>query len=317
MLKKRIIVGLSVAFFFAAVLASSCGPLLGLLLIAFSSICQLEFYKLVQDAGYKTSPRLSTALGALFLFVQFWMMTKKNFFYEESTALPIIAALFFIILVATLFNSKEEKPFENVATSFLGILYLPVMLSYFLRIATINATTPFEMPRASVFLVFFIIIVIKMSDTGAFAVGTICAKTIGTHPLFKRISPKKSIEGLIGGIVVGTLTGLVLALLAQKYNWGAPGVFTAGFTPHPNQIISYMLNAPALLTPCSAAIFSSVIVLVGVLGDLIESMFKRAASIKDSSSLFPAMGGLLDVADSLIFIPVIFYYLIFFGSIAK
>jgi phosphatidate cytidylyltransferase len=95
--------------------------------------------------------------------------------------------------------------------------------------------------------------------------------------------------------------GIGLALLAAKYKWGPDGVF---YSTGP--------SAPDLTLP-KAAFISALLVVVGLFGDLFESMYKRTVNIKDSRPIFPGMGGLLDVVDSLIFAPpVLYYFLIWF-----
>lgn len=300
MLKKRILVGLGVGAAFGALMALSFGPLLFIVLAAFAAACQYEFYALALKGGYRVYKILGIALGMGWLLAEY--LFKAPFAATEvvQSQFPIwstilIFLMLFIILMRTMFDEDVSKPFECASITFLGILYIPVLMSYFIRLAQWDASATFEMTRTGVFLVFYMALVVKMSDTGAFAVGTAFAHTVGTHPMFPRISPKKSWEGLVGGILTGCLTGALLAMAAKGMHWGPDGVFWAS------------AGAPAL-TLTEAASISALIVAIGVFGDLIESMFKRAVSIKDSSALFPGMGGLLDVADSLLFAPVCFYF---------
>ncbi len=303
MLIKRIIAGILVGTFFASMLAWACGPVLAVMLLALAVITQLEFYKLAKGAGYEVYPVLGTILGSLWFIADYFLVSYfevngmlKN--CDASTiAKVLLIAIFFVISLKAMFDDKQKRHFESVAITMLGIVYLPVLLSYFFRIVTLDSTASFVMTRSSVFLAFFMIIVIKISDTGAFAVGTTCAKTCGTHPLFPRVSPKKSYEGLLGGILAGCGVGAFVAHLAAANQWGPDGIFWA-------------TEGVAAISMLKAVIISAVLVAIGVFGDLIESMFKRAASIKDSAALFPGMGGLLDVIDSLLFAPAIFYIIL-------
>ncbi len=303
MLRRRVFVGLGVGAFFAAMLAIAWGPVLFALILALSTICQLEFYELAKKAGYRVYRMMGVICGAIWLTCEYLCLPPFQLAQPIASAFPVWSAVvlfsvFFAVFLRTMFDTGVEKAFESAAITILGFFYLPVVLSYFIRLAQWDAETRYATTRTSVFLVFFMTAVVKLSDTGAFAAGTSCAQTCGTHPLFPRISPKKSWEGLFGGILTGALTGMAVAFLARRFNWGPEGIFWSSGTTQP------------AISVLSAALVASILVVVGVFGDLIESMFKRAATIKDSASLFPGMGGLLDVIDSLVFVPAVFYFLL-------
>ncbi len=304
MLAKRITAGISVALAFAAIMAFCPGPVQFVLLLAFALACQAEFYALATRGGYRVYNQTGCALGVLW-FLAVYILTGPrpaqggtaygNLVADWESAFLFVGV--FIVLMRALFDRQCRHAFETTAVTCLGIMYGPVMLSYFVRLAQWDATVQFQTTRSGVFLTFFIAMVIKMSDTGAFAVGTAC----GRHKMFPRISPKKSWEGLAGGIATGMAVGIGLALLAAKYKWGPDGVFH-----------SSSASAPDLTLP-KAAFISALLVVVGLFGDLFESMYKRTVNIKDSRPIFPGMGGLLDVVDSLIFAPpVLYYFLIWF-----
>lgn len=297
MLIKRIIAGILVGLFFGSILALSCGPLLFFMLLTLSALCQYEFYTLAKKGGIPVLPKTGIALGTLWLAHEYLCRADAAPLHH---LLPVseplcLFVMIFTIAMTTMFTSSEKRKFEAAGTTILGILYMPFLLGFFFRLAQWGATAPFATTRSGVFLVFFMCLVIKMSDTGAFSVGLTCAKTIGTHKMAPTISPKKSWEGLVGGIAVGCLSAALMALGANHYQWGPEGIFWA-------------LDgaAPALSLVKTIAV-AALLIVVGVFGDLIESTFKRAADIKDSASIFPGMGGLLDVIDSLVFIPALFY----------
>ena len=303
-LTKRIIAGISVAIAFASLMAFCPGPVQFVLLLAFALACQAEFYALAMRGGYRVYNQTGCVLGALW-FLSVYVLTGPRALQNGTTYGNLVAGwesafIFlgcFLVLLRGLFDRQCRHAFETTAITCLGIIYGPVMLSYFIRLAQWDSTAQFATTRAGVFLTFFVAMVIKMSDTGAFAVGTAC----GRHKMFPRISPKKSWEGLAGGIATGMAVGIALKLLAAKYQWGPDGVFYAtGATP------------PDLTLP-KAAFISALLVVVGLFGDLFESMYKRTVNIKDSSPIFPGMGGLLDVVDSLVFAPpVLYFFLIWF-----
>ena len=120
----------------------------------------------------------------------------------------------------------------------------------------------------------------KFSDSGAYAVGSL----IGRHKMIPRISPGKTWEGFGGAIVVSTGTSLLFAQLAGPH---LPG-----------------------MTWIHATILGVLLSMTAVVGDLIESIFKREAGVKDSGKFFPGIGGILDLLDSLLFnAPIMYLYL--------
>jgi len=131
------------------------------------------------------------------------------------------------------------------------------------------------------YLIFFIFLVTWASDTGAFYVG----KILGRHKLSPRMSPGKTIEGAVGGFIA-----CMAAVFLSRW-WFLPG-----------------------LSIEDAVIMGLLIGIFAPIGDLSESMFKRSANVKDTGTIVPAHGGLMDRVDSLIFtVPVFYYYLFYRG----
>jgi phosphatidate cytidylyltransferase len=125
---------------------------------------------------------------------------------------------------------------------------------------------------------------IWVNDTGAYLIGV----TLGKHRLFERISPKKSWEGFVGGAVAALISGYIFSLLIPQIS-----------------LINWL-------------IISEIIVIFGTFGDLIESLLKRTVGVKDSGSIIPGHGGLLDRFDSMLLAaPVVFIYLFFLFQQAK
>ena len=303
MQRKRIIAGLLVALGFASVMAFFPGPFQFALLLAFSLACQGEFYALALRGGYRVYRGVGMSLGALWLFVSYafcdpacvnphdWLDEYDIISRGWDGALLIVSA--FVILMRALFDHRVEHPMAGAGATFLGFLYVPVLTSFYLHLAQWEAPSAWATTRAGVFLTFFFSFLIKMSDAGAYAVGV----PFGRHKLFPRVSPKKSWEGLAGGLLVGMLCGVGLAYFSSRWHWGPEGIFWSG------------ADRPALTLP-RTAVLSFVLVFVGLFGDLIESMFKRSVQAKDSASLIPGIGGLLDTADSLVFAAPLTYYVL-------
>ena len=133
---------------------------------------------------------------------------------------------------------------------------------------------------------FALIAIAKFSDTGGFAFGM----AFGKHKMCPTISPKKSWEGLVGSMLFSAVTAAVMLAIARHFEWG-------------NDIkVWNMLTYPVAMGS------GAVMALVATACDLIESRFKREFDVKDSSCFLPAgMGGLLDMFDSVLFIPALVY----------
>ena len=195
---------------------------------------------------------------------------------------PIAAggAVFVALTGAVLWaRTPSEKPLGAIAVTVFGVLYAGGTLAFAYALRHHRFVVA---PSAGAVLVFFPIALTWLSDTGAYAAG----RAFGKRKLMPAVSPGKTIAGAIGAVVV-SMAG------AWAYN-------------------DFILRpvAQLALAPWTALIFGAVISVVGQVGDLVESLFKREAGVKDSSTLFSAHGGVLDRLDSLYFaIPVAYLIL--------
>src|SRR5690606_20951479 len=130
----------------------------------------------------------------------------------------------------------------------------------------------------------------KFSDAGAYFAG----RAWGRHQLCPQVSPGKTVEGLLGGMLVATLVAWIYFQWFSTFLFGAQQVHTA---------------------PLGIAGLGVLLTLAGVLGDLLESIFKREMGCKDSGQLLPGLGGLWDVTDSLLPASVVTYIVIVAGFI--
>ena len=160
-----------------------------------------------------------------------------------------------------------------ISTTLFGLMYVPWLLNF---IQKINF---FPGVEGHYYLLYFVLIT-KLSDTGAYATGSL----IGRHKMIPRISPGKTWEGFAGAIVVSTLASLVF--------------------------VHFLGSKMAGMNWIHATILGIILSVGAVVGDLIESLFKREAGLKDSGRFFPGIGGILDLLDSLLFnAPVMYLYL--------
>lgn len=238
-----------------------------------------------------------TTILAILAVNEFNRITNKNFVSNTTALLDIIGAallstatasmtglcypkfaifsglgyfLYLLLRFIIQLYVQDGNPLSHLAHSILGQVYIAVPLSL-LNIMYV---------AYGKYLVLAMFILIWLSDTGAFCVGSL----IGKHKLFERISPKKSWEGFFGG--------LVFCLIA-------PTVFIYGFgSDFMGMNIWSMLGLGAVV--CVSATW----------GDLIESLIKRSLQVKDSGHLLPGHGGILDRIDSLLLvIPAVLFYL--------
>jgi len=188
-------------------------------------------------------------------------------------ALPLSSITYLLILFASAIFINRKDILHAIIYSFFGQIYVTLPLSILMLLSYQYQTLSNEYYFAFVLAIF---VIIWVNDTAAFVVGSL----LGKHKFIERISPKKTVEGFIGGIVFSVLAAVVLSSFFTDYSL----LFWIGF--------------------------SIVSALFGTLGDLFESLIKRTYEVKDSGSLIPGHGGILDRIDSLLIaIPAVYIYL--------
>lgn len=229
----------------------------------FLIIAIIEFCRLVQLP--KTVP-ISMGIVGLLLFG----LNINNDVYT-NILLNVACLVISTSLLIELFSTKTFAPKDDMAKQarLIGYVIIPFLL--IIKLPFLNNVTY----RPSIVIGMFILI--WANDTFAYIVG----KTTGKRKLFERISPKKTVEGFVGGLLF-TILG--------AYFLGKSSYFT-------------------ILTPLQWMVFAAILVVFGTLGDLVESKLKRNAGVKDSGKIMPGHGGILDRLDSILFaIPFIFLY---------
>lgn len=186
----------------------------------------------------------------------------------------VVTGFLLLVLILELRRGRPEGTLLNMGATVLGVLYVAWLGSYLglLRVLPERLGLDPELGRR---VVIFTFLLTWMGDTGAFFVG----RRIGKTKLLPSVSPGKSVEGFFGGMGAALLAGWAGA------TWLLPEV------PLPD----------ALLLAALAAV-------LGPIGDLVESLFKRESGFKDSAHLIPGHGGILDRFDSLLFVAPVFYY---------
>ena len=238
---------------------------LGALLYVLSILGLWEFYKLVLKGNYRPQYIAGTLSATLiFAVVLLIKLEKMNPFF-----LTLIFPFLVIIFISELFRAKRN-PFANIAFTILGIVYIVFPF------ALINLLTYESDGGYNPYLVLGYFILIWLNDTSAFVVGSL----IGRNPLYQSISPKKTWEGFIGGVIFCLIGAYLLSFYYTEIklrHWFAIGAIVSIF---------------------------------GTLGDLVESMLKRSLNIKDSGNLLPGHGGVLDRFDGVFLTsPLVYSYL--------
>ncbi|MDA0990089.1 MAG: phosphatidate cytidylyltransferase [Verrucomicrobia bacterium] len=285
MLKYRVISGCLLGAALLVAINFLPSIVIWLLLVAVSTMAQFEFYTLVNRGGIPTFRLLGVICGAILLTATYISACvggtpmANSYFVESMAMLFAILAVF----IRQFPQQHNDKPLETMGCTLLGICYVPVLLNYMTRIAFgwEQVTWHDRMSSTSCQMGLFLIMVVKFSDIGAYFVGS----RFGRHKLFERISPKKTWEGLGGGIALSVLTSYAFLFFSH----GHLGTLRVS-------------HWDALILGIALPIF-------GVVGDVFESLIKRSTNAKDSSAAIPGMGGLLDVLDSLLFgAPFMYFY---------
>ncbi len=263
-LLRRAIVSLVLVLIVAAVIYLFPDWLFCLVIALFVVLGQFEFFRMVKNRGIFVYKYFGAVIGGLIPVVIF--MGNSLPALKNLEPLLIVAASLLAFTLQFLRRDNARDHLLSVALTLFSLFYIGWFFSFFVKLKLLaNGAN----------LVAFVILVTKSADIGAYLIG----RGFGKSELIPRISPKKTKEGTVGGM----LTGLVIAL--------ALGRFLTGFSlPH---------------------LFALGIILatLGQAGDLAESLIKRDCKVKDSGTCLAGIGGVLDLIDSLLFtVPVFYFY---------
>jgi len=224
-----------------------------------------EFYGLIERKGiliYKYFGILIGVLIPLSIYFRFEPTKGWELFFITTSTL--------IFFVLQFIRKDSSQAIVGISTTLFGIFYVSWFFSFLIKIRFLPQGT---------LLCAFLLFVTKMGDIGAYTIG----KTMGKRQLIKRISPKKTLEGALGGLGFSVMAATISKLYLD-------------FIPFIHLLAMGIL-----------------IGIVAQLGDLCESLIKRDCQVKDSGAHLPGLGGILDIIDSIIFTsPIFYYYLIYF-----
>jgi phosphatidate cytidylyltransferase len=217
-------------------------------------------------------PQRTTALAAAVALP--WLAYVQGGAYMSfGLALVVLTAM------TVELRRNRGEPLVHIATAVFGALYVAWLASHLvaLRELPVHVGRPYAL---GALLVGFVFVTTWMADTGAYIVGSLW----GRHKLAPRISPGKSVEGALGGIAFAIAAGFIVARTLMT----------------------------GTLTPAAGAVLGGLAAVVGLAGDLAESLLKRDAHVKDASGAIPGHGGMLDRFDSVLFSAPLLYYLLRF-----
>ncbi|HHW08034.1 MAG TPA: phosphatidate cytidylyltransferase [Clostridia bacterium] len=228
--------------------------------LAVAALGLYEFYRLTSSMGHKPLTWWGYCIGlnCILFGIYLW---HGQYFPQTLWLLMVLAVVHFAA-------AFPKWTLSDLAVTFFGAFYVGGLLSFLIRLR--------EFEAQGWMWVLLVFLLTWANDTAAYFVGS----KMGKHPLCPKLSPNKTVEGFLGGLIVTILSALLFGQLVSGNNyflWGLLGLLAA---------------------------------VVGTTGDLLESTYKRLAQAKDSGVLFPGHGGVLDRLDSLLLVaPLVYYFM--------
>ncbi|MFN8285511.1 MAG: phosphatidate cytidylyltransferase [Chitinophagales bacterium] len=236
-------------------------------IIAMCAVIYLFSYVLASPP-VRSLPDPSNKLKALFSVI---MMQR-----DSALALSVLVPILILKIIGSELFSKRENPFTNIGWNVVAVGYILVPLILTNNIYFSNGG----------FFLMAVFILIWVYDSAAYAFGSV----LGRHKLFERISPKKTVEGLVGGILFTGALAYFIPTIVEGLKGNQAEWVTKALIPQ--------LSA---LSGIQWILLTVIIILAATFGDLAESLLKRSLKIKDSGSIMPGHGGFLDRFDAYLF----------------
>lgn len=288
---------LSAAFLvpFALIIITVGGFPFFLVIVAMICLALREFYEIIEVKGLHPQ-KMAGIAGAALLGIVSWVGNE----YQTNV---LLTAVLLVVMILQLLKRDVAEAISSISATFFGVFYVGWLMSHAIllrrmdEVLRIKYGAPAEGPfwigglfvdqslvqYLGIFLLMFCVATIAATDAGAYFVG----RRYGRRKLAPQISPNKTVEGALGGIFGGVLVGAIF--------WA---------------IFNYWLLDSPLLSFWQMIILTMLLSVFGILGDLAESLIKRDAQTKDTGTLIPGMGGMLDRIDShMVAFPVLYYYM--------
>lgn len=252
-----------------------------LMVATLAAVGLMEFYAMAEKRGLACF-RICGVVGGLLLMVGTFLNVTGHIGTANGSPARVndfetgFLILFVLgLCVRQLISKTNTAGLTAISTTLFGLMYVPWLLNFIQKINFFPG-----LGGDGKYYVLYFLLVTKFSDMGAYLVGSL----IGRHKMIPRISPAKTWEGFVGAIFVSAGASLVYVHCFGRHLFG--------------------------MNILHAIILGTLLSFTAVIGDLIESLFKREAGVKDSGKFFPGIGGILDLVDSLLFnAPIMYLYL--------
>jgi phosphatidate cytidylyltransferase len=244
-----------------------------------------EYFALLKAGEISHHRGMGMAAALLLIGLNFWLLQSADPLIRLAIFPGEAAVMAFFVMALFLREYGRNNPgratAEGITFTLLGVIYIPWLFLFMAKLLYLTPRTP-DGHLTGQYLVLFVVAVTKFTDVGAF----LCGSLFGRTPFFPNISPKKTWEGILGGVGLGVAVG-----------WGVFHFFGQHLPPFSLMLV---LGLALLLA------------IAGVAGDLAESLLKRSVHSKDSGHALPGIGGGLDLIDSLLFTLPLFYFIVLF-----
>ncbi|MCH7869240.1 MAG: phosphatidate cytidylyltransferase [Myxococcales bacterium] len=254
----------------------------------FGVLAQREFYGLIEDKGAEPLVMPGLGFGLAVMLIAYWG--------NEYHTMLLVTASLLVFMIAQLGKPEITEALASISGTFFGVFYVAWLLSHAIVLRFFYKTALGRygaqdleqfglVPDSGAFFMTYVLAVVAACDAGAYFAG----RAYGRRKLAPKISPNKTVEGALGGLLAALVVGVSCKLV-------------------------YGVVAPELAAAFSWSLvlgFAPILAAVGIVGDLVESLLKRDAKVKDTGALLPGMGGILDRIDApLLAIPVMYYMLL-------
>lgn len=229
--------------------------------LIFAAIAMYELFTLLKKANVPVYRFFGVFMGIVIPALAYMELGRT----QSGEVLFLVLGCLFLFVIQ-FFRKENPNALVGISLTLFGILYVSWFLSFLIKLRFV--------PSGEVWVA-YLIAVTKSSDIGAYCVGSL----FGRHSLIPYVSPKKTVEGAVGGL-----------LFSAFVSWAFKSILPLDFT------VFHLIFMGCLIG------------VVAQIGDLSESLMKRFCSAKDSGSLFPGMGGVLDAVDSILFTAPLFYF---------
>jgi phosphatidate cytidylyltransferase len=274
MLKHRVVSGILMAGALLAALYFLPPEGAVVVLALFCALGLWEFSTLLAAGGIPHF-RWTGIVGGIVLLVSTWWFHDAESGLDPDVEAMVLFGIAAVVFIRQMFQ-PIERALQGMAATLLGMIYVAWLFNFLNKLLLVFGFTEGRL------LIFYLALVVKLTDVGAFFVGC----RLGGKKFFPRISPAKTWSGVVGGMTTGVAFSVLGWLVIHPM---MPGL---NFLWYDALILGVLLSA------------------AGIAGDLIESMVKRASGVKDSGTIIKGMGGFLDVVDSLMFTaPILYIYM--------